>query len=952
MIDIETYRRRIGGFQKNCHRKVKRKKDKRTDMTSERRSYSTYIPITLTLLLMVLLLSTSMWLPQDTRSGKNRQRGNFNSFDYTHKKEKESFNKLRSLNTQLIRCSSHLYFFEKCLEKNIYPINFEVKDHLQIAFKTPFLETSLQSINNSTVIEKMNICVSHYKLKKAEAFETITEEQARLKSLCTVDRFNLLKDRLRYFNNKLSKKLSQQKNKKLRKLLSNWQNNTRTNSNRSNEFWNSNLNLKLEAKEVILRNEDLDDSIINAALDLIRKQYPLFITQPPTLATVNGFVYCPFETIQIIHNNAHHWVLLSSFNSNINIYDSLNTIPTDSTLQQIKQLFSPDDSLPSYTLVTCHKQVGFSDCGVFAIAYAIDILNGNDPCKIIYDQSKMRAHLISCFESNYLTPFPKYQDNIMPQKTECVNLSKENSDWIIPRKSKRLQKKTLTNNTFVSYNKFYPLSEENNTPTTKPSKTTDESKNVNSDNFNSNENHNSFENSDQSNNFGKTKSKLSSIIFNISKTTLSTSEKSVLEKELNFCPSTPSLDKNRLLDDIFEFCRKIRLNEFFQRKKAKDENESTPDTSKILERTDMSTKLKNPFFNPPYSHSENLNLYLASIKNSITELCKKPFIFKHNITEDEQIALNNLKSRDNIVIQRADKGGKTVIMEKTDYVTECEKQLNNTEFYRKVDSSLIDKNNQLIKMNISRLKDQNYINEKEFKFLSTNFNSWRIPVFYGLPKIHKLFLSFPPLRPIVSGYNSISSNLSEYLDSYLKFQARLCKSFIRDTNDFLTKLKSIKNIPKNSIFVTMDVSSLYTNIDHEEGAQACYEKLETRLNKTVPSTTLKNLILLILKSNIFRFGNNFYHQIKGTAMGTPMAPNYANLFMDKFETSLLNDFFNKTGKKPFIWLRYIDDIFFIWTEGHESLQDFIQFCQKYSENNKMKSKIKFEVNLSTEKVHF
>ena len=243
------------------------------------------------------------------------------------------------------------------------------------------------------------------------------------------------------------------------------------------------------------------------------------------------------------------------------------------------------------------------------------------------------------------------------------------------------------------------------------------------------------------------------------------------------------------------------------------------------------------------AHSENLNLYLASIKNFITELCKKPFIFKHNITEGEKIALNNLKSRDDIVIQRADKGGKTVIMEKTDYVTECEKQLNNTEFYRKVDSSLIDKNNQLIKMNISRLKDQNYIHEKEVKFLSTNFNSWRIPVFYGLPKIHKLFLSFPPLRPIVSGYNSISSNLSEYLDSYLKFQARLCKSFIRDTNDFLTKLKSIKNIPKNSIFVTMDVSSLYTNIDHEEGAQACYEKLETRSNKTVPSTTLK-------KSNI------------------------------------------------------------------------------------------------------
>ena len=37
-----------------------------------------------------------------------------------------------------------------------------------------------------------------------------------------------------------------------------------------------------------------------------------------------------------------------------------------------------------------------------------------------------------------------------------------------------------------------------------------------------------------------------------------------------------------------------------------------------------------------------------------------------------------------------------------------------------------------------------------------------------------------------------------------------------------------KGIPSNSILVTMDVSSLYTNIDHEEGANACYEKLEER----------------------------------------------------------------------------------------------------------------------------
>ena len=76
----------------------------------------------------------------------------------------------------------------------------------------------------------------------------------------------------------------------------------------------------------------------------------------------------------------------------------------------------------------------------------------------------------------------------------------------------------------------------------------------------------------------------------------------------------------------------------------------------------------------------------------------------------------------------------------------------------------------------------------------------------------------------------------------------------------------------------------------------------------------------------------------GKAMGTPIVANYANLFMDMFEISLLNDFHKKTGKKLLIWLRFIDDIFFIWTDGEDSLKEYLAFCQKYSETKNMKYK--------------
>ena len=42
-----------------------------------------------------------------------------------------------------------------------------------------------------------------------------------------------------------------------------------------------------------------------------------------------------------------------------------------------------------------------------------------------------------------------------------------------------------------------------------------------------------------------------------------------------------------------------------------------------------------------------------------------------------------------------------------------------------------------------------------------------------------------------------------------------------DTKDFIIKLSSIKNIPENSFLVTLNVSSFYTNIDHEEGPEVC-----------------------------------------------------------------------------------------------------------------------------------
>ena len=103
------------------------------------------------------------------------------------------------------------------------------------------------------------------------------------------------------------------------------------------------------------------------------------------------------------------------------------------------------------------------------------------------------------------------------------------------------------------------------------------------------------------------------------------------------------------------------------------------------------------------------------------------------------------------------------------------------------------------------------------------------------------------------------------------------------TTDFINKLRRLPLLPSGCLLLTLDVSSLYTNILQEEGITACEEFLNCWERQEPPTADLWELIQLVLTKNSFVFNKFNYLQIHGTAMGTRMAPSYANLFMGKFE---------------------------------------------------------------------
>ena len=78
---------------------------------------------------------------------------------------------------------------------------------------------------------------------------------------------------------------------------------------------------------------------------------------------------------------------------------------------------------------------------------------------------------------------------------------------------------------------------------------------------------------------------------------------------------------------------------------------------------------------------------------------------------------------------------------------------------------------------------------------------------------------------------------------------------------------------------------------------------------------------LVLKRNVFEFSNKYFIQTSGTAIGTKLAPGYANLFLSIFERNMLNQY----PIKPSIWLRYVDDIFMIWNDSEDKLKDFLAY---------------------------
>lgn len=247
-----------------------------------------------------------------------------------------------------------------------------------------------------------------------------------------------------------------------------------------------------------------------------------------------------------------------------------------------------------------------------------------------------------------------------------------------------------------------------------------------------------------------------------------------------------------------------------------------------------------------------------------------------------------------------------------DYRSKMLDHLHKSGSYRNLPKNMLKKVARKVALAIKSISS---LSSLHHKLIESNPITHRI---YGLPKIHK---EGTPLRPIVNTIGGPTYLLAKFLVLKLKPLVGRTESFVKDSASYIKELKDIKLDP-GDILASFDVVSLFTCIPIGEA-------LEVINCLTDPDTA--KLVEICLTSTFFYFEGEYFEQTCGVAMGSPLSPVVANLFMEDFESKALNS----SRLLPKHWRRYVDDTNVIWPHGQEELDLF------FNHLNNQSSTIKF-----------
>lgn len=298
-----------------------------------------------------------------------------------------------------------------------------------------------------------------------------------------------------------------------------------------------------------------------------------------------------------------------------------------------------------------------------------------------------------------------------------------------------------------------------------------------------------------------------------------------------------------------------------------------------------------------------------SVRSNVSKEIAKSIKVKQSA--HQQNTIKNLKKKD-VFYLKADKGNKLVILDKHEYFDRMNNLIEKGP-YLKLTKTPLPK--MISELNTTLKVCKNIVTPELRRKLHVSNPS--VPKLYGLPKIHKPGNS---MRPIVSAIGAPTYKLAKWLtEVFENLSERQPTLSVKNSLEFIDTVKNITLQP-GEILVSFDVSSLFPSVPIPQTLQYLKDLLNSNNMSPLEVEAYVHLTNLCMQQNCFQIENTFYEQKEGTAMGNPLSPFLANLFMSRFETEFkaTHDYF------PRIWTRYVDDIFAIFDTKSSELDTFIQ----------------------------
>ena len=268
-------------------------------------------------------------------------------------------------------------------------------------------------------------------------------------------------------------------------------------------------------------------------------------------------------------------------------------------------------------------------------------------------------------------------------------------------------------------------------------------------------------------------------VINLAKKELTPEEKSLLQKGPKFAVTPATIPiKEYISTTTVAALQAVELN-------GMDYSGLYHDVNRIL----------NTFTNSGLYHDVN------RILNTFTN---KPI--HTDITKTEHLALENLRKDKNHIIVTADKGVALVVMDETEYITKCEALLQDHSVYQhlfKDTSPTIHK--ELVKI-LQDYKNNNFISETDYTQLRHHGSNSPAARFYGFPKIHKDNM---PMCPIVSACGTATYNTAKFITKILQNYCGKTSYFVKDSTNFIQKIKHLNKSRRRNISLTWCQYSLY-----------------------------------------------------------------------------------------------------------------------------------------------